>query len=80
MGVSVQRYADVTVTHDILQRFGVHTRLRHIATEGMTAYMGRDFRKLNFVNAVILIADMLKVMLPMKGNHRHVILVQKQKT
>ena len=79
MGVGVQRYADVTVTHDILQGFGVHTALCHVGTEGMSAHMGRDFRKLNFVNAVVFLQNMLEVMLPMEGDHGHVILVQEQK-
>ena len=46
----------------------------------MAAHMGRDFRKLNFVNAVIFLQNMLEVMLPMEGDHRHVVLVQEQET
>lgn len=46
----------------------------------MAAYMGCDLRKLNFINAVILVQDMLEIMLPVEGNHRHSVLVQKEKT
>lgn len=37
--ISVQRDTDIAVPHDILQRFGVHARLRHIGTERMSADM-----------------------------------------
>ena len=55
VGIGVQRDADVHVTHDILQGFWVHTALGHVGAEGMAAYMGRDLRKLNFVNAVVFV-------------------------
>ena len=42
----------------------------------MSAHMGRDLRKLYFVDFIVLGADMLKVMLPVKGDHRHLILVR----
>ena len=45
MGIGVQRDADIRVTHDILQGFGVHAALCHVGAEGMAAHMGRDFRK-----------------------------------
>ena len=79
MGIGVQRDADIRMTHDILQGFGVHTALGHVGAEGMAAYMGRDLRKLNFVNAVVFLQNMLEVMLPMEGDHGHIIFVQKQK-
>ena len=79
VGIGVQRDADIRMTHDILQGFGVHTALCHVGAEGMAAHMGRDFRKLNFVNAVVFLQNMLEVMLPMEGDHRHVVLVQEQK-
>ena len=42
----------------------------------MSAHMGRDFRKLYFVDAVVFGQDMLEVMLPVKADHWHFILVQ----
>ena len=42
--------------------------------------MGRDLGQLNFIDTIILLADMVKVLLPMQGNHGHIILVQKEKT
>ena len=38
------------------------------------------FRHLDAVNLVILLDNMLHVLLPMKGYHGHIVLVQKQKT
>ena len=55
MGIGVQRDADIRVIHDILQGLGVHAALCHVGTEGMAAHMRRDFRKLNFVDAVVLV-------------------------
>ena len=55
MGIGVQRDAAIRVTHDILQGFGIHAALCHVGTEGMTAHMRGDFRKLNFVDAVVLV-------------------------
>ena len=65
MGVDVQRHADVRMPHDILQRFGVHTALCHIGAEGMSAHMGRDLRKLYFVDFIVLGADMLTLREPL---------------
>ena len=39
MGVGIQRYADVCMTHDVLQCLGVHPGFCHIGTEGMSAHM-----------------------------------------
>ena len=80
VGIGVQRDADICVTHDILQGFGIHTAPCHVGAEGMAAHMGRDFGKLNFVNAVVFLQNMLEVMFPVEGDHGHVILVQKQET
>ena len=55
MGVGIQRDADIRVTHDILQGLGVHAAFRHVGTEGVAAHMRCDFRKLNFVDAVVLV-------------------------
>lgn len=78
MGIGVQRDADIRVPHDVLQSFWAHAAARHVGTEGVPAYMGCDLRKLYFINAVVLIQDILEVMLPMEGNHGHPVLVQKQ--
>ena len=65
MGVNIQRHADVRMTHDILQCLWIHSGFRHIGTEGVPAYMGCDFGHLHLVNAVILVANVLKILLPM---------------
>ena len=38
------------------------------------------FRHLDAVDFIILLDNMLHVLLPMKGYHGHIVLVQKQKT
>lgn len=40
--------------------------------------MGRDHRKLYLIDTVKLFPDMLKILLPMEGNHRHTVLIQIQ--
>ena len=39
MGVNIQRYTDVTMAHDILKCLRIHSRLRHIGTESVSANM-----------------------------------------
>lgn len=80
MGVGVQCYADVCMTHNVLQCLGVHPRFCHIGTEGVPAHMWRYFRHLNAVDFIIVLDNMLQVLFPMKCHHRHIVLVQKQKT
>ena len=53
MRVGVQSNADIRMTHDILQSFGVHTAFRHVGAEGVAAHMRGDFRKLYFVDAAV---------------------------
>ena len=67
MGVNIQRYADVRMTHDILQCLWIHSGFRHIRTEGVSAYMRSYFGHLNAVNLVIFLNDMFQVLFPMKG-------------
>ena len=46
----------------------------------MPAYVRGDFGHLHLVDAVVFLADVLEVMLPMKRHHRLAVLVQIQKT
>ena len=78
MGVGIQRYANVAVTHDVLQCLGIHTGFGHIGAECVPAHMGRDLGHLYLVNAVVLVQGVLEVMLPMHCHHRAVILVKEQ--
>ena len=55
VGIGVQCDADVRMSHDVLQCFGVHSALCHVGAESVSAHMGGDFRKLYFVNAVVLV-------------------------
>ena len=80
MSVSVQRHADIAVTHDILQRLGVHPGLGHIGAKSMPTHMGCDLGQLHTVGLVVLVHSVGHVLLPVQRNHRHIILVQEQKT
>ena len=68
------------MSHNVLQGFRVHSALCHVGAESMPAHMRCNFRKLYSVDAVVLVADMLKVMFPVKADHRHIVFVQKQET
>ena len=80
MGIGIQSYADIRVSHNVLQRFGIHPAFCHIGTKGVAADMGCDFGKLYFVDAVVLVADMLKVMFPMECDHWHRVFVKKKES
>ena len=80
MGIGIQSHADIRVPHNVLQRFGVHSALCHIGTKGVAADMGCDFGKLYLVDAVVFVADMLEVVLPVQGDHWHLIFIQKKKS
>ena len=77
--IGVKRDADIGMAHNHLQCLWIHSAFRHVGTEGMSTNMGRDLWELFFIDAVILLADMLKVFLPMQSNHRHPVLVQIEK-
>ena len=79
MGVDIHRYADVGMTHDVLQRFGIHSGFCHIGAEGVPAYMRGDLGHLDAVDLVVLLHDVLQVFFPVQGDHWPFILVQKQK-
>ena len=80
MGVSVQGYTDVCVTHDILQGFRIHPGFCHIRAKGVPAYMRGNFRHLDTVNFIVFLNNMLQILFPVKGNHRHIVFIQKQES
>ena len=77
MGGRVQGYTDVCVTHDILQGFRIHPGFCHIRAKGVPAYMRGNFRHLDTVNPVVFLNDMLQILFSVKGNHRHIVFIQK---
>lgn len=77
MRVSVQRDANVRMTHNVLQRFRIAT-VCHVGTKCMPAHMGRYIRHLHFIDLVVLLPDMLHILFPMLGNHRPPIFIQEQ--
>ena len=81
MGVGVQCDANIRMTYEILQHlqhFGVHTALCRVGTTYVTANVRGDFGHLHLVDAVVLLADVLEVMLPVKHHHRLAVFVQVQ--
>lgn len=78
--VGVQRHADIAVSHDILQRLGIHPGLCHVGTESVPTHMGCDLGQLHTVGLVVLGNHMLHVLLPVERHHRHVVLVQAEET
>ena len=80
MRVGVQRHADIAVSHDILQRLGIHSGLCHVGTESVPTHMGCDLRQLHTIGLVVLGNHMLHVLLPVKRHHRHIVLVQAEET
>ncbi len=40
MRVGIQSDADIAVPHQLLERLGIHTGLRHVAAAGMAADVG----------------------------------------
>ena len=77
--VGVQRHADITVTHDILQCLGIHPGLCPVGTESVPTYMGCDLRALHTIGLVVLGNHMLHVLLPVKRHHRHIVLVHSRR-
>ena len=67
------------MAHEVLQRLGVHTALCHVGTKCVPANVRGDFGHLHLIDAVVLLADVLEVMLPMKRHHRLAVLIQIQK-
>ena len=62
--VGVQRHADIAVSHDILQRLGIHSGLCHVGAESVPTHMGCDLRQLHTVGLIVLGNHMLHVLLP----------------
>ena len=69
--VRVHSHADVAVTHQVLQRFRVHTSLCLNAAVSMAAYMGRIVRHLLPEYLVVPVHHMVESMFPVHSNQRH---------
>ncbi len=80
MGIRIKSYADIRVSHQILQGLGIHTRMSHIAAIRMAAHMRSHLWQRHPADGIILLANVLKVMLPMKSHHRLTIFIQIQET
>lgn len=80
MCISIQSNTDLTMLHNILKCFEIHSRPCHIRTECMSANMRSYIRHLYPVNLVVLLPDMLKILLPVKRYHRSAVLIQEQES
>ena len=78
MRVGVHGDADVAVSHEILQRLGIHACPRHVGAVGVAADMRRDRRQLLAVDFIVSLPRVLEPMLPMHRHLRHALLVIKQ--
>ena len=67
--IGIKRDPDIGMTHNHLKCLRIHAALSHVGTESMSANMGCDLWELFFIDAVILLADMLEVFLPMQSYH-----------
>lgn len=70
--------ADFAVSHQILQRFRVHTCLRLIAAIGMATDVRRDVRHLHPVNLVVLADHAVEAVFPVQRDQRHTVLIEVQ--
>ena len=72
--------ADIRMSHQVLQSFGIHTRLRHIGTVGVSTDMRCDVRHLYSVNIIITLYHVIESMLPVHCYFWISVLVKKQKS
>ena len=80
MSVSIQGDANVRVSHQILQSFGIHTAFGHVGTKRMSANMRRDVGQLFPIELVVARTDVVEVVFPVHCNGWVSVLVKKEKT
>ena len=80
MSVSIQGDANVRVSHQILQSFGIHTAFGHVGTKRMSANMRCDVRQLFPIELVVARTDVIEVVFPVHCNGWVSVLVKKEKT
>ena len=64
--------------HQVLERLGVHARLRHVAAVGMAADMGRDVRHLHPVDIVVPLDHVVEAVFPMHRHQRVAVLIREK--
>ena len=80
VSVSVERDADIAVTHQVLECLWVHPGFGLIAAVGMAADVRGDIGHLDPIDIVVAFDHMVEPVLPVHGHFRQAVLVQKQKT
>ena len=78
MRVDVHRHSDLTVTHEVLQGFRVHSGPRLIAAVGVAAYVRSNVRHLHQVDLIVMIDHMVKPVLPVHRHEGHPQIIQIQ--
>ena len=73
LGVSVERDADVAVTHQVLQCLRIHPSLGPIAAVGMAADVRRNVGHLHPVNLIVAPYHVVEAVLPVHGHQRQAI-------
>lgn len=66
--------------HQVLERLGVHARLRHVATVGMAADVGRDVRHLHPVDIVVPLDHVVESVFPMHRHQRIAVLIREKES
>lgn len=66
MCISVQSHSYICMSHKVLQSFGIHTRLCHVATISMLTHMRCHFRQFFFIDAIVFSYNMFKILFPMQ--------------
>lgn len=80
MSVSIQGDANVRVSHQILQSFGIHTAFGHVGTKRMSANMRCDVGQLFPIELVVACTNVVEVVFPVHCNGWVPVLVKKEKT
>ena len=68
------------MSHQVLERLGIHARLRHVAAVGMAADVGRDVRHLHPVDIVVPLDHVVEAVFPMHGHFRVSVLVREKES
>ena len=66
--------------HQVLERLGVHARLRHIAAVGMVADVGRDVGHLHPVDIVVPLDHVVEAVFPMHRHFRVAVLIREKES
>ena len=75
MCVHIHCYADVRMSHEVLQCLRVHSRFCHIRAIGVSAHMWSDVCHLHPVNIVVPANHVIESVLPVYCHKWHIIFI-----